>query len=158
MFAILYFSLNLDKGAWPRKISKIRVLFYGPNRRSRYFQIKIKPQRIYLITLYDIICESVRLEVASNKVKTKFCFWWSLGRGVTNSKSKLCNSLPQLILWQTGLHSDGEDYGIKGEGWSRVLTVWITISIQALCKFLPKFALTWKKHIRCVHFNQLLEK
>ena len=35
MFAILYFSLNLDKGAWPRKISKIRVLFYGPNRRSR---------------------------------------------------------------------------------------------------------------------------
>ena len=41
MFAILYFSLNLDKGAWPRKISKIRVLFYGPNRRSRYFQIKI---------------------------------------------------------------------------------------------------------------------
>ena len=94
---------------------------------------------------YHMWNRQVRLEVASNNVS----FWWSLGRGVTNSTSKLCNSLPQLILWQTGLHSDGEDYGIKGEGWSRVLTVWITISIPALCKFLPKFASTWKRDIRC---------
>ena len=27
MFAILYFSLNLDKGAWPRKISKSELYF-----------------------------------------------------------------------------------------------------------------------------------
>ena len=29
MFAILYFSLNLDKGAWPRKILKLESHFHN---------------------------------------------------------------------------------------------------------------------------------
>ena len=44
MSAILYFSLNLDKGAWPRKISKPEFYSISPIRRFRYKlpQLKIK--------------------------------------------------------------------------------------------------------------------